>query len=64
MKADKQMSHANEWQRRNTIKRGDKYEKKYVTLAIIGKTGTGKSTIANAFLAGAKIREEDFQELF
>ena len=38
--------------------------RQYVTLAIIGKTGTGKSTIANAFLKGAKILEEGYEEVF
>ena len=49
---------------KHTLRLGAKLGKGgYVTIAIIGKTGTGKSTVANALLRGYKVLV-DGQELF
>ena len=47
--------------RKHTIRKGAKRHTEYATIAIIGKTGTGKSTIANTFLQG---NDDDKPEVF
>ena len=45
--------------RKHTIRAGPKVKKGYATLCIIGKTGTGKSSLANALLLGDTLDKEE-----
>ena len=62
--ADKVENNATPFMRKHTIRKGAKRDNTlYATIAIIGKTGTGKSTISNAFLLGNyKKSQEIFKE--
>ena len=61
--AEKVDNKATPFMRKHTIRKGAKRDNTlYATIAVIGKTGTGKSTISNAFLLGNNY--EDEEEIF
>lgn len=56
---NKHLEQATPFMRKHTIRAGPKMKTDYASLCIIGKTGTGKSTLANSLLVGDMLDKEE-----